>query len=188
MLEFSNDSSTLASGLYAGFFGSADVYLPSMSNDDYKKAVSNKWAGEFFRDNLDALMKYRDHRAFQSLVNVMENLKNYGDPAAASAFARQAEIRQAFAQAEQNKRMQQEQADANRRAGEQNRQAQAAADTAKLRAEIATQNPGQLFVKANELASSGDSAKAQEVRNALISRFPDHALAAQVCCADGGWG
>jgi hypothetical protein len=65
-------------------------------------------------------------------------------------------------------------------------QAQTAADTAKLRAEIATLNPGQLFVKANELASSGDSAKAQEVRNALISRFPNHALAAQAAAQMAG--
>ena len=39
-------------------------------------------------------------------------------------------------------------------------------------------NAGQLFAKADELSSSGDSQKAREVLRTLVSRFPDHALAA----------
>jgi hypothetical protein len=38
-------------------------------------------------------------------------------------------------------------------------------------------NAGQLFAKADELSSSGDTAKAREMLRSLISRFPDHPLA-----------
>lgn len=43
---------------------------------------------------------------------------------------------------------------------------------------INAMNAGQLFAKADELSNSGDSAKAREVFRALVSRFPDHPLAA----------
>lgn len=62
---------------------------------------------------------------------------------------------------------------------QEKRQAQDALDTAKLRTDIAKMNAGQLFAKADELSSSGDTAKAREVLRALVSRFPDHPLAAQ---------
>lgn len=39
-------------------------------------------------------------------------------------------------------------------------------------------NAGQLFAKADELSSQGDTAKAREVLCSLVSRFPDHPLAA----------
>jgi hypothetical protein len=49
---------------------------------------------------------------------------------------------------------------------------------AKLRAEIAKMNAGQLFAKADELSSQGDTAKARETLRMLISKFPDHPLVA----------
>jgi hypothetical protein len=56
------------------------------------------------------------------------------------------------------------------------RDAKAAAEKA-YRDGLAQMNAGQLFAKADELSSSGDSTKAREVLRALVSRFPDHALA-----------
>ncbi len=66
------------------------------------------------------------------------------------------------------------------------RQAQDTVDAAKLRAEIAKMNVGQLFAKADELSSSGDSVKAREVLRALVIRFPDHPLAAQAAAQMAG--
>jgi hypothetical protein len=43
---------------------------------------------------------------------------------------------------------------------------------------IAKMNAGQLFAKADELSSQGDKVKAREVLRSLVSRFPDHPLAA----------
>jgi hypothetical protein len=64
-------------------------------------------------------------------------------------------------------------------AAEQQRQrdAKAAADKA-YRDSLAQMNAGQLFAKADEFSSAGDTLKAREVLRALVSRFPDHALAA----------
>lgn len=47
-----------------------------------------------------------------------------------------------------------------------------------FRDSLNTLNVGQLFAKADELSSNGDSTKAREVLRTLISRFPDHPLAA----------
>lgn len=69
---------------------------------------------------------------------------------------------------------------------QEKRQAQDALDTAKLRTDIAKMNAGQLFAKADELSSSGDTAKAREVLRALVSRFPDHPLAAQAAAQMAG--
>ena len=46
-----------------------------------------------------------------------------------------------------------------------------------FRDSLNTMNPGQMFAKADELNDLGDSAKSKEVLRALISRFPNHALA-----------
>lgn len=43
---------------------------------------------------------------------------------------------------------------------------------------LQTMNPGQLFAKADELNAQGDSARAREVQRSLMSRFPNHPLAA----------
>ncbi|KQX93887.1 hypothetical protein [Variovorax sp. Root473] len=43
---------------------------------------------------------------------------------------------------------------------------------------LQTLNPGQLFARADELSAQGDSARAREVQRALMSRFPNHPLAA----------
>lgn len=47
-----------------------------------------------------------------------------------------------------------------------------------FRDSISKMNAGQLFAKADELSSQGDKAKAREVLRTLVSRFPDHPLAA----------
>jgi hypothetical protein len=47
-----------------------------------------------------------------------------------------------------------------------------------FRASLQTMNPGQLFARADELNAQGDRDRAREAQRALMSRFPDHPLAA----------
>ena len=42
---------------------------------------------------------------------------------------------------------------------------------------LGTMNPGQLFAKADELSAQGDKVRARETLRALVSRYPNHALA-----------
>jgi hypothetical protein len=55
------------------------------------------------------------------------------------------------------------------------KEAKAASD---FRINIANMNAGQLFAGADEFSAKGDNAKAREVLRTLVSRFPDHPLAA----------
>jgi hypothetical protein len=72
----------------------------------------------------------------------------------------------------------QRQADAEKAAAAQRqRDAKAAAERA-YRDSLAQMNAGQLFAIADELNSAGDKTKAREVLRTLVSRFPDHPLAA----------
>ncbi len=65
-----------------------------------------------------------------------------------------------------------------RQASEQRkREAEAVAERA-YRNSLNAMNAGQLFAKADELSAQGDSAKARETLRLLVSKFPDHALAA----------
>ena len=68
---------------------------------------------------------------------------------------------------------------ASQAAAEQRRKEEAAAVERAYRESLNTMNAGQLFAKADELSSNGDSAKAREVLRTLVSRFPNHPLAAQ---------
>ncbi len=60
----------------------------------------------------------------------------------------------------------------------QRKRDEAARAEQQFRASLQTMNPGQLFAKADELSAQGDSARAREVQRALMSRFPNHSLAA----------
>ncbi|MDQ0070062.1 hypothetical protein J2W34_001836 [Variovorax boronicumulans] len=61
---------------------------------------------------------------------------------------------------------------------EQRQRDDAARADQQFRTGLQTMNAGQLFARADELSSQGDRARAREVQRALISRFPDHPLAA----------
>ncbi len=61
---------------------------------------------------------------------------------------------------------------------EERKQAIAAKETLQFREDIEKLNAGQLFVKADELSAQGDKAKARETLRLLVSKFPDHPLAA----------
>lgn len=67
-------------------------------------------------------------------------------------------------------------AEADRLAAERDSAARAAEQ--RYRDSLKTLNAGELFTLADELAATGDATKAREVRRALVSRFPDSALAA----------
>ncbi|MDH6167674.1 hypothetical protein M2282_002824 [Variovorax boronicumulans] len=60
----------------------------------------------------------------------------------------------------------------------QGKRDEAARADQQFRTGLQTMNAGQLFARADELSSQGDRARAREVQRALISRFPDHPLAA----------
>ena len=66
-----------------------------------------------------------------------------------------------------------------RKQDEEQRKREAAAQAEQqFRASLQTMNPGQLFAKADELNAQGDRNRSREVLRTLVSRFPDHALAA----------
>jgi hypothetical protein len=109
---------------------------------------------------------------------IAANTSNIYDQAQNTAQAQQVKERQ-IAEA---KREQEERDKAAQKAIEDRRLAQEQA----YRNSLNTMNAGQLFAKADELSSSGDNAKAQEVRRALVSRFPNHPLATQVAAQMSG--
>lgn len=96
------------------------------------------------------------------------------------------EVAAAAARATEEKRRQeteaQKQAELKRK-----RDDQVAADQA-YRDSLRSMNPGQLFSKADELASNGEREKARDVLRALVSRFPDHPLATQAALQMSGGG
>jgi hypothetical protein len=63
-----------------------------------------------------------------------------------------------------------------------------AAEERKFQHSLARGNPGQLFALADQLSAEGNTDQAREVRRALISRFPDHALAATAAAQLAGGG
>lgn len=63
-------------------------------------------------------------------------------------------------------------------AEQQNKREQAAQAEQQFRASLQTMDPGQLFARADELNAQGDRARARDVQRALMSRFPDHPMAA----------
>jgi len=65
-------------------------------------------------------------------------------------------------------------------AEQQRKREQAAQAEQQFRASLQTMNPGQLFAKADELNAQGDRTRARDVQRVLMSRFPDHPLAATV--------
>lgn len=68
-------------------------------------------------------------------------------------------------------------ANAERQAADERRRADDARVAQTYRDSLQTMNAGQLFAKADELSSQGDKVRSREVLRALISRYPDHALA-----------
>jgi hypothetical protein len=182
-VNFNEDRFTVSSNLYGGW--NADVYLSGMSNEDYIKAVNKKWVGMFLRDNLEALSKYRNQRAFRSMINFAENLKSLGDAAAATAFASNAEAEQERSQEQARltaeaevRRKSEEEAATSRRVADQRKQEAAVQANKQFRDSLSTMNAGQLFAKSDELSSQGDTTKAREVLRTLVGKFPNHPLAA----------
>lgn len=78
---------------------------------------------------------------------------------------------------DENARLMQEQAN-KRKIEEDGKRVQLLADIEQLRPEWAKLNPGQLYAKADEFLSREESLKARAVFRTLLSRFPDHPLAA----------
>ncbi len=80
---------------------------------------------------------------------------------------------------EQQRKLEEAQRQREAAAQAEQRQREAAAQAEQqFRTSLQTLNPGQLFARADELSAQGDSARAREVQRALMSRFPNHPLAA----------
>ncbi|WPH13047.1 hypothetical protein [Variovorax paradoxus] len=72
-------------------------------------------------------------------------------------------------------------------AAEQHRKREEAARAEQqFRDSLQAMNAGQLFARADELNAQGDRTRAREVQRALMSRFPDHQLAAATARQMGG--
>jgi hypothetical protein len=81
--------------------------------------------------------------------------------------------------AEQRLSAQREREAAVKVAAEQAQRAQQEAQQKAFRDSLQKMNAGQLYAKADELATAGETQRSREVLRALISRFPDHALAVE---------
>ena len=102
-----------------------------------------------------------------------------GVPTVVNVRAEQEAAARAAAAAEQQRKLDEEQRRREAAAqAEQSRREAAAQAEQQFRASLQTMNPGQLFARADELSAQGDSARAREVQRALMSRFPNHPLAA----------
>jgi hypothetical protein len=102
-----------------------------------------------------------------SLMDEQQNLLKQHYPIGAKYWA---DLRAEQKKIQDNQARQKAQTDAKLKAD--------AAETIKFRADIANMNAGQLFAKADELSSQGDTAKARETLRLLLSKFSDHPLAA----------
>jgi hypothetical protein len=81
--------------------------------------------------------------------------------------------------AEQRLAAQRERETAAKVAAEQAQRAQQEAKEKAFQDRLQKMNPGQLYAQADALAAAGDTQKSREVLRALVSRFPNHALAAE---------
>lgn len=105
-------------------------------------------------------------KTYDSSGNVVLEVNLPQDRELAAAKVREAD--------EQRKRN----AEVERQAAEQRKKEAAAAAEQASRDSLNAMNPGQLFAKADEQAALGDRAKARETLRLLVSKFPDHPLAA----------
>jgi hypothetical protein len=161
ILEYSN-------GLrYEGNFKSGDY---SGDGIIYRSDGTVMQRGVFEKSELSVGKKYDSNGAVLADVNKpLEEQKSR--EATQLAAAEKQKIADAEKAAAEQRRRQAELLQQQRQ-----RDAKAAAEKA-YRDSLAQMNAGQLFAKADELSSAGDSVKAREVLRALISRFPDHPLA-----------
>ena len=90
---------------------------------------------------------------------------------------REAKVAADIAAANERARQEREQEVASKAAAEKQKADAIARDEQQFQASLKSMNAGQLFAKADEFKSQGDSAKSRDALRALITRFPDHALA-----------
>lgn len=81
--------------------------------------------------------------------------------------------------AEQRQAAQREREAAAKVAAEQAQRAQQEAQDKAFQDRLKKMNPGQLYAQADALVAAGDTQKSREVLRTLMSRFPNHALAAE---------
>ena len=164
-IEFEKDGSSFKGTRSGGF-----------SDGTYSRADGTYFVG--LRDPHGARIQGRESRADNSLIeegryegNVLSVGMRYDTAGVATTVNRPAEREAAARAASEKVRLA---ADAE----QQRKREQAAQAEQQFRASLQTMNPGQLFAKADELQTQGDQARSREAQRALVSRFPDHPLAA----------
>ncbi len=119
----------------------------------------------------------------KSVLTVGKKYDSTGQVAEEVNLPRDRELAAANAIATEQKRkreaeMARQEAEMARQSAEQRKKEDALAVDAAYRNNLNSMNAGQLFAGADEFSSKGDKTKAREMLRTLVSRFPDHPLAA----------
>ncbi|MDA7415728.1 hypothetical protein PGB34_05070 [Xenophilus arseniciresistens] len=138
--------------------------------DGLKHLPCNGSCGSLWMEKAGPLFVAFDDFARQHAADV-ESVKKALEPTLAR-LGREA----AVAQAEKERQAERQRQEA--QAQQQRQRDEAARAEQQFRTSLQTMNPGQLFARADELTAQGDAVRAREVQRALVSRFPDHPLAA----------
>lgn len=180
--RFVGSYSELGSGQRTGIeFGQDGSWFKGTRTGGYTDGTFARADGTYFvglRDPNGARIQGREIRADNSLVEegrfegkVLSVGTQYDATGVATTVNRPAEREATARAASETVRLA---ADAE----QQRKREQAAQAEQQFRASLQTMNPGQLFAKAGELQTQGDQARSREVQRVLVSRFPDHPLAA----------
>lgn len=178
-----NDLSGTGDAIYSNGLRQLGSYVSGQVNGEgfQVDALGNQFRGTYRNGQANGMgTLYRPDGSIQSKGEFVNSKLHVGEIYSADGATRQtvdkpAEARLAQEQAEERQR---ERVLAQRAAAKRKEDEAAAAEQA-YRASLNSLNAGELFAKADEWSSSGDKAKAREVLRALVSRFPDHPLAAQ---------
>lgn len=144
-----------------------------------------RFEGTFAEGNPDVGKRYRANNTLESEgkyeKSTLVDGKSYDSSGKVTAVTilrdREAKVAADIAAANDRVRREREQEIASRAAADKQKADAMARDEQQFQASLNSLNVGQLFAKADEFKSQGDSAKSRDALRALIARFPNHALA-----------
>lgn len=178
---------TRAIGQYSNNRLNGDGLMILRSGDIYKGQFQGNipnGSGAIYRPDGSLISRGRYEKAelvngelFDTTGNVVGKVDKVMD-AMLAAEAQQKTQAERMAREAEVRRAEEDRQRAIKAAAEKKRQDDEAAAERAYRESLNSMNAGQLFARADELSSSGDKAKAREVLRTLVSRFPNHPLAA----------
>lgn len=144
-----------------------------------------RFEGTFVDGNPDVGKRYRENNTLASEgkyeKNTLVDGKSYDSSGKVTEVTilrdREAKVAADTAAANDRAKREREQEIASRAAADKQKADAMARDEQQFQASLNSLNVGQLFAKADEFKSQGDSAKSRDALRALIARFPNHALA-----------